>query len=171
MSSDCIWEHLILRSHAEATSSDETCKSTWKWSDEQDDWWCTWFVSIADWASAHWNDDEIDIHTEINQINMKSSLKREIQHSSFSIFNIKNDTLTSVTAQKSCKVLQHIIRLIASSRVLDSSRLDLSQNSWLKYLSQVRRFNSSIRVESEDWDRVSTRNFRLNSSRHEAKYY
>ncbi len=48
MSSDCTWEHSILRSHAEVTLNDETCKSTWKWSNEQNDWWCTWVVSIAD---------------------------------------------------------------------------------------------------------------------------
>ncbi len=90
--------------------SDETCRSTWKWSNEQDDWWCTWFVFdfIADWALMHWSDDKIDVHTETNQINLKNSLKREIQHNSFSIFNIKNDTSISVTAQESCKVLQHV---------------------------------------------------------------
>ena len=56
----------------------------------------------------HWSDDKIDVHTETNQINLKNSLKREIQHNSFSIFNIKNDTSISVTAQESCKVLQHV---------------------------------------------------------------
>jgi len=40
---------------------------------------------------------------------MKNSLKREIQYNSFSIFNIKDDTSTSVTAQESCKVSQRII--------------------------------------------------------------
>jgi len=40
---------------------------------------------------------------------MKSSLKREIQRSLFSIFDIKDDTLTSATAQESCKVSQRII--------------------------------------------------------------
>ncbi len=40
---------------------------------------------------------------------MKSSLKRKIQYSSFSISDIRNDTSTSATAQESCKVLQHII--------------------------------------------------------------
>jgi hypothetical protein len=40
---------------------------------------------------------------------MKNSLKKEIQRSSFSIFDIKDDTLTSATAQESCKVLQRII--------------------------------------------------------------
>ncbi len=40
---------------------------------------------------------------------MKSSLKREIQHSSFSIFDIKDDTSISVTAQESHKVSQRII--------------------------------------------------------------
>ncbi len=39
-SSDYAWEHSILRSHAEVTLSDETCRSTWKWSDEQDNWRC-----------------------------------------------------------------------------------------------------------------------------------
>ncbi len=37
MNSDCTWEHSILRSHAEATLNDETCRNTQKWSDEQDD--------------------------------------------------------------------------------------------------------------------------------------
>ncbi len=37
ISSDCTWEHLILRSHAEATLSNEICRSIWKWSNEQDD--------------------------------------------------------------------------------------------------------------------------------------
>jgi len=40
---------------------------------------------------------------------MKNSLKKEIQRSSFLIFNIKDDTSTFTTAQKSCKVLQCII--------------------------------------------------------------
>ncbi len=57
----------------------------------------------------HWSDNKIDAHTEINQINMKNSLKREIQHSSFSIFDIRDDTSIFATTQKSCKVLQHII--------------------------------------------------------------
>ena len=57
----------------------------------------------------HWNDDKIDTHTETNQTNMKNSLKREIQRSSFSIFDIKNDTSTSATVQELCKVSQCII--------------------------------------------------------------
>jgi len=40
---------------------------------------------------------------------MKNSLKREIQCSSFSIFDIKDDTSTFAIAQELCKVLQHII--------------------------------------------------------------
>jgi len=40
---------------------------------------------------------------------MKNNLKREIQHSSFLIFDIKDDTSTSVIAQESCKVSQCII--------------------------------------------------------------
>ncbi len=40
---------------------------------------------------------------------MKNSLKRKIQCNSFSIFDIKDDTSTFATAQKSCKVLQCII--------------------------------------------------------------
>ena len=47
---------------------------------------------------------------------MKNSLKREIQRSSFSIFDIKDDTLTSVTAQKSCKVLQCIIDAVTHKK-------------------------------------------------------
>ncbi len=59
------------------------------------------------------------------------------------------------------------VEYLSSSWVLDSSRLDLSQNSWLKYLSQIKMFNLSIQVESESWNRVSTRNSRLDSSKHE----
>jgi len=40
---------------------------------------------------------------------MKNSLKREIQHSSFLISDIRDDTSTSAIAQKSCKVSQRII--------------------------------------------------------------
>ncbi len=57
----------------------------------------------------HWDDDVTDAHTETNQINMKNSLKKEIQCSSFSISDIKDDTSTSAIAQESCKVLQCII--------------------------------------------------------------
>ncbi len=57
----------------------------------------------------HWNDDEIDAHTETDQTNMKNSLKREIQCSSFSISDIKDDTSTFVTAQELYKVSQCII--------------------------------------------------------------
>ncbi len=78
MSSDCTWKHLILKSHAEVILSDKTCRNTRKWSDEQDDWWCTWFVFITDWALIHWSDDKIDTHTETDQTNIKNSLKREI---------------------------------------------------------------------------------------------
>ena len=56
-----------------------------------------------------------------------------------------------------------------SSRVLNSSRLDSSQNSWFKYLSQVEMFNLSNWVELESWNWVSTWNSRLDSSRHEDK--
>jgi len=77
-SSDCTWEHSILKSHAEVTLSDKTCRSAQKWSSRQNNWWCTWVVSIVDQASAYWNNDATDTHTEINQTNMKSSLKREI---------------------------------------------------------------------------------------------
>ena len=64
MSSNCTWEHSILKSHAEVTLSDKTCRSTWKWSNEQNDWRCIWFISIIDWISMHWSDDKTDAHTE-----------------------------------------------------------------------------------------------------------
>ncbi len=57
----------------------------------------------------HWSDDKIDTHTEIDQTNIKNSLKREIQRSLFLIFDIRDDTSTFVTAQELCKVSQRII--------------------------------------------------------------
>ncbi len=63
-SSNCAWEHSISWSHAEVTLSDRTCKSTWKWSSEQDDRQSIQIISIADWVSAHWDDDTTDTHTE-----------------------------------------------------------------------------------------------------------
>ena len=71
MNSDCTWKYSISRNHAEVTLSNETCKNTQKWSDKQNDWRCTWFVSITDWASTHWSDNKINAHTETDQINMK----------------------------------------------------------------------------------------------------
>ncbi len=57
----------------------------------------------------HWSDDETDAHTETDQINMKNSLKREIQRSSFLISDIKDNTLTSATTQELCEVSQRVI--------------------------------------------------------------
>ncbi len=39
---------------------------------------------------------------------MKSSLKREIQHNSFLISDIRDDSSASAFTQRSCKVLQRI---------------------------------------------------------------
>ncbi len=60
----------------------------------------------------HWDDDVTDTHTEINQIDMKSSLKKEIQRSSFLIFDIKDDLSASASTQRSCKVLQCIANAV-----------------------------------------------------------
>jgi len=50
-----------------------------------------------------------DAHTETDQTNMKNSLKREIQRSSFLISDIKDDSSASAFTQRSCKVSQRII--------------------------------------------------------------
>jgi len=63
----------------------------------------------------------------------------------------------------------HQVESSRLSQVLDSSRLDSSQNSWFKYLSCIEMFNSSIQVESENWNQVSTWNFWFDSSKHEDK--
>ncbi len=55
------------------------------------------------------------------------------------------------------------------SWILDSSRLDLSQNFEIEYLSQVRMLISSIRVESWCWYRVLTRI--LDSTHQDMIYY
>ncbi len=55
------------------------------------------------------------------------------------------------------------------SRVLDSSSLDLGQDSWLEYSSRVEMFDLSNRAELESWNRVSTRNSRPGPSRHEGR--
>ncbi len=54
---------------------------------------------------------------------MKNSLKKEIQRNLFLIFDIKDDTSTSVTAQKSCKV---------SQRVIDAA---MHKKNWLQSIS------------------------------------
>ena len=133
MSSNCTWEHSILKSYVEATLSDETCRSTWKWSNEQDDWWCTQFIFIADWVLTHWSDDETDAQTETNQINMKNSLKKEIQRSSFSISDIKDNTSTSVTAQESCKVSQCIIDAATHEKNWLQSISTWEMSTWCRY--------------------------------------
>jgi len=127
------WKHLILRSHAEVTLSSKTCRSTWKWSDEQNDWWCTQFVFITDWALTHWSDDKIDAHTETDQINMKSSLKREIQCSLFLISDIKDDTLTFATAQKLYKVSQCIINAAMHRKNWLQSIFTWKMSTWCCY--------------------------------------
>ncbi len=64
----------------------------------------------------HWNNDKTDAHTETDQINMKNNLKKEIQYSSFSISDIKDDTSTSVIAQELCKVSQRIIDAVTHKK-------------------------------------------------------
>ncbi len=91
----------------------------------------------------HWSDDEIDAHTEINQINMKSSLKKEIQRNSFSIFNIKDDTSTSATAQKSCKVSQHIINAV------------MHEKNWLQSISTWKTSTQYHYDNMQVWQRLN----------------
>ncbi len=64
----------------------------------------------------HWNNDKTDAHTETDQINMKNNLKKEIQYSSFSISDIKDNTSTSVIAQELCKVSQRIIDAVTHKK-------------------------------------------------------
>ncbi len=82
---------------------------------------------------THWSNDEIDAHTETDQINMKSSLKKEIQHNLFLIFNIKDDTLISATAQESCKVLQRIIDAVTYKKNWFQSIFTWELNTWCCY--------------------------------------
>ncbi len=133
MNSDCTWKHLILKSHAEVTLSDKICRNTQKWSDKQDNWWYTWFVSIIDWMSMYWSDDKIDAHTEIDQINMKNSLKKEIQCNSFLISDIRDDTSISVTAQESCKVSQRIIDAVMHEKNWLQSISTWKTSTWYHY--------------------------------------
>ena len=64
----------------------------------------------------HWSDDETDTHTEIDQINMKNSLKRKIQYNSFSISDIKDDSSASASTQRSCKVSQRTIDAVTHEK-------------------------------------------------------
>ncbi len=143
MSLNYVWEHLILRSYAEARLNSETCRSTQKWSNKQNDWWCTWFIFIADWASAHWSDDEIDTHTETDQTNMKNSLKRKIQRSSFLISDIKDDTLISATAQELHKVLQ---------RIIDAA---MHKKNWLQSISTWEMSTQYCYNDMQVWQRLN----------------
>ena len=81
----------------------------------------------------HWSDDEIDIHTEINQTNIKNSLKKEIQRSSLSISDIKDDTSISVTAQESCKVSQRIIDAVTHEKNWLQSISTWETSTWCCY--------------------------------------
>ncbi len=81
----------------------------------------------------HWSDDKTDAHTEINQINMKSSLKREIQCSSFSISDIRDDTLTSATAQELCEVSQRITDAVTYEKNWLQSISTWKTSTWCCY--------------------------------------
>ena len=81
----------------------------------------------------HWSDDKTDAHTETDQINMKSSLKREIQCNSFLISDIKDDTLTSATAQESCKVSQHVTDTIMHKKNWLQSIFTWKTRTWYHY--------------------------------------
>jgi len=50
-----------------------------------------------------------DAHTETDQTDMKNSLKKEIQRSSFSISDIKDDSSASASTQRLCEVSQRTI--------------------------------------------------------------
>jgi len=50
-----------------------------------------------------------DAYTETDQIDMKNSLKKEIQRSSFLIFDIRDDSSAFAFTQRLCKVSQRII--------------------------------------------------------------
>ena len=81
----------------------------------------------------HWSNDEIDAHTETDQINMKNSLKREIQRSSFLIFDIKDDTSTSATAQELCQVSQCIIDTAMHEKNWLQSISTWEMSTWCHY--------------------------------------
>ncbi len=94
------------------------------------------------------------IWQDIKWTNMKDSFW-ENESSQRMIESIESDASKeidwSTTLNWSCRV-----KYLSLSQVLNSSRLDSSQNSWLEYLSQVKMFNLSIQVESENWNQVST---------------
>ncbi len=81
----------------------------------------------------HWSDDKIDAHTETDQTNMKNSLKKEIQRSSFLIFDNKNDTSTSATAQELCEILQCIIDAATHKKNWLQSIFTWKMSIWCHY--------------------------------------
>ena len=81
----------------------------------------------------HWSDNKTDVHTETDQINLKNSLKREIQCNSFSISDIKDDTSTFVTAQESCKVSQHVIDATTHEKNWLQSIFTWEMSTWCHY--------------------------------------
>ncbi len=143
------------------------------------------FASLATAYKTHVQRvTQLEISYSINKTNFLK-LYQLTRHETITSLNIRKTwTATELLSFNSVLVLQHFssvkklkldwsrqVESLRSSQVLDSSRLDSSQNSWLEYLNQVRILDLSIWIESEDWDRVLTRNTRLDSSRHEAKYY
>ncbi len=72
---------------------------------------------------------------------MNNSLKREIQRSSFSIFDIKDDTSTSVTAQESCEV---------SQRIIDAA---MHEKNWLQSISTWETSTQCCYDDVQVWQR------------------
>ncbi len=64
---------------------------------------------------------------------MKNSLKKEIQRNSFSISDIRDDTLTFVTAQESCKVSQRITDTTMHEKNWLQSISTWKMSTWCRY--------------------------------------
>ncbi len=99
--------------------------------------------------------DAIIFSDQLNTSISIFSISLNMKHLSW----LQSTLISSAAHDQIFKMLKHLVLIIRkesfldwlrqvkslrSSWVLDSSRLNSSQNSWFKYLSQVRRFNLSI---------------------------
>jgi hypothetical protein len=84
----------------------------------------------------------------------------------FSLSKTKNKKSSSIDVETMIHRLHDMIRLIASSRVLDSKSVESNWNFFEKVLSRIEKLNSSTRVELRSLTRQFDSKTRFDSTRY-----